>query len=141
MQAGRGRQQLNNSAGSLRKSLFAGTAKTKNLSAGVYTSASSNSGTSGWKPAFAKKRKRSDGAVLGVPTVLAASGAVMQRGRKDLAQLSSARGAPDKRRRGTVSLMDQLREPAAASMNLAPQRVGAGSANVNQPSSRAQKIL
>ncbi|GMF19588.1 unnamed protein product [Phytophthora fragariaefolia] len=80
MQAGRGRQQLNNSTGSLRKALFAGLAKPKNLSAGVYTSAPSKSSNSGWNPVFNKKRKRNDtaGGVLGVPTVLSASGAVVQ---------------------------------------------------------------
>ncbi|KAH7463904.1 Protein MCM10-like protein [Phytophthora ramorum] len=83
MQAGRGRQQLNNSTGSLRKALFAGLTKPKNISAGVYTSAPPKASNSGWNPIFTKKRKRNDagGAVLGVPTVLSASGAVVQRGR------------------------------------------------------------
>ncbi|EGZ19759.1 hypothetical protein PHYSODRAFT_558455 [Phytophthora sojae] len=121
MQAGRGRQQLNNSTGSLRKALFAGLAKPKNLSAGVYTSAPSKSSNSGWNPIFNKKRKRNDttAGVLGVPTVLAASGAVVQRG---------------------MSLMDQLREPAA-SMIPAPNRGGGGSASAPHFSSRAQKIV
>ncbi|OWZ09633.1 hypothetical protein PHMEG_00017637 [Phytophthora megakarya] len=118
MQAGRGRQQLNNSTGSLRKALFTGLTKPKNLSAGVYTSAPSKSSNAGWNPIFTKKRKRNDasGGILGVPTVLSASGAVVQR--------------------GTMSLMDQLLEPPT-STNTAPAR----SVTLNQPSSRAQKIV
>uniref|UniRef100_M4BTI9 Uncharacterized protein n=1 Tax=Hyaloperonospora arabidopsidis (strain Emoy2) TaxID=559515 RepID=M4BTI9_HYAAE len=142
MQAGRGRQQLNNATGSLRKTLFAGLAKTKNLSAGVYTSVSSKSGNSGWNTMSAKKRKRNDAAdaVLSVPTVLAASGAVVQRIRKDPAHSTTGRGVRDKRPCGTISLMDQLREPAA-SMKFAPRRFNAGSVDAKQPSSRSQKIL
>jgi hypothetical protein len=144
MQAGRGRQQLNNSTGSLRKALFAGLSKPKNLSAGVYTSAPSKASNSGWNPIFTKKRKRNDsaGGVLGVPTVLSASGAVVQRGRSHPAHStpggSSVQGG---RRRGSaMSLMDQLREPAA-SMKHAPTRVGTGSGKATYPSSRAQKIV
>ncbi|POM59399.1 hypothetical protein PHPALM_27656 [Phytophthora palmivora] len=138
MQAGRGRQQLNNSTGSLRKALFAGLTKPKNLSAGVYTSAPSKSSNSGWNPILSKKRKRNDtvGGVLGVPTVLSASGAVVQRGRSFPAQSTTSSHSPGERRRGTMSLMDQLREPAA-SMNPVPAR----SATANYPSSRAQKIV
>ncbi|KAG6614527.1 mcm10-like protein [Phytophthora cinnamomi] len=142
MQAGRGRQQLNNSTGSLRKALFAGLAKPKNLSAGVYTSAPSKSSNSGWNPIFNKKRKRNDtaGGVLGVPTVLAASGAVVQRSRAHPAQSTMSSSAPGERRRGTMSLMDQLREPTA-SMNPVPKRSVAGSANAVHFSGRAQKIV
>ncbi|CAI5747297.1 unnamed protein product [Peronospora destructor] len=142
MKVGRGRQQLNNSTGSLRKALFAGLAKPKNLSAGVYTSAPSNSNKSGWNPIFAKKRKRNDagGGVLGVPTVLTASGAVVQRGRTCPTHATKASSTPGKRPCSTMSLMDQLLEPSA-SLSPAPKRLGAGSANVNQPSSRAQKIV
>lgn len=142
MQAGRGRQQLNNSTGSLRKGLFAGLAKPKNLSAGVYTSSPSNTSNSGRNPLFIKKRKRNDadGGILGVPTVLATSGAVFQHVRTRPTCLANASSTPGKQRRGTMSLMDQLREPLA-SMNPAPKRLGAGSANVNQTSSRAQKIV
>ncbi|KAE8894543.1 hypothetical protein PF005_g24467 [Phytophthora fragariae] len=141
MQAGRGRQQLNNSTGSLRKALFAGLAKPKNLSAGVYTSAPSKSSDSGWNPIFNKKRKRNDSTagVLGVPTVLAATGAVVQRGRTRPVQTTMGSSAPGERRRG-MSLMDQLREPAA-SMNPAPNRAGAGSASAPHFSTRAQKIV
>ena len=142
MKAGRGRQQLNNSTGSLRKALFAGLAKPKNLSAGVYTSAPSNSNKLGWNPIFTKKRKRNDagGGVFGVPTVLTASGAVVQRGRTRSTHDTKASSVSDKRPCNTMSLMDQLREPSA-SMNIAPKWLGAGSANVNKPSSRAQKIV
>ncbi|GMF32565.1 unnamed protein product [Phytophthora lilii] len=141
MQAGRGRQQLNNSTGSLRKALFAGLTKPKNLSAGVYTSAPSKSNNSGWNPIFTKKRKRNDAAsgVVGVPTVLSASGAVIQRGRAQTGQTWTANSAPGERR-GAVSLMDQLQEPAAA-MNSAPSRSSASSMNTHHPSSRAQKIV
>ncbi|ETM03116.1 hypothetical protein L917_00613 [Phytophthora nicotianae] len=137
MQAGRGRQQLNNSTGSLRKALFAGLTKPKNLSAGVYTSAPSKASSSGWNPIITKKRKRNDaaGGVLGVPTVLSASGAVVQRGRAQSDRFVGT-GASNERRRGNMSLMDQLREPPA-SMNA----VVRSSATVKHPSSRAQKIM
>ncbi|RMX66627.1 hypothetical protein DD238_004009 [Peronospora effusa] len=142
IKAGRGRQQLNNSTGSLRKALFAGLAKPKNLSAGVYTSAPSNSKKAGWNPIFTKKRKRNDagGGVLGVSTVLTASGAVVQRGRTRPTHATKASSISGKRPCNTMSLMDQLREPSA-SMHSAPKGVGAGSANVNQPSNRAQRIV
>ncbi|KAG7376201.1 minichromosome maintenance- protein [Phytophthora pseudosyringae] len=142
MQAGRGRQQLNNSTGSLRKALFAGLTKPKNLSAGVYTSAPPKSSSSGWNPIITKKRKRNDASsgVLGVPTVLSASGAVVQRGKARPAHYAGVSSTPGERRRGTMSLMDQLREPAA-SMNSAPARSGARSAAANHSSSRAQKIV
>ncbi|KAF1795000.1 Protein kinase-like domain [Phytophthora cactorum] len=121
-------------SGEARCRLAVNTAKPKNLSAGVYTSALSTSSSSGWNPIITKKRKRNDaaGGVLGVPTVLSASGAVVQRGRARFA----AAGALSERRRGTMSLMDQLREPAA-SMN----SVVRSSATVTHPSSRAQKIV
>lgn len=141
MQAGRGRQQLNNSTGSLRKALFAGLAKPKNLSAGVYTSAPSKSSNSGWNPIFNKKRKRNDttAGVLGVPTVLAASGAVVQRGRTARPTQSTMGGsAPGEKRRG-MSLMDQLREPAA-SMIPAPNRGGVDQ-RVHHTSPAARKRL
>lgn len=82
MQAGKGRQQLNNALGNFRKGgLFS--AQQKNISAGVYTGRSSASASSGWAaPIAAKKRKRADGAsggILGVPTVVSASGAVVQK--------------------------------------------------------------
>lgn len=82
MQAGKGRQQLNNALGNFRKGgLFS--AQQKNISAGVYTGRSSGPASSGWAaPIAAKKRKRADGAsggILGVPTVVSASGAVVQK--------------------------------------------------------------
>ncbi|KAL4102652.1 hypothetical protein PRIC1_006396 [Phytophthora ramorum] len=140
MQAGRGRQQLNNSTGSLRKALFAGLTKPKNISAGVYTSAPPKASNSGWNPIFTKKRKRNDagGAVLGVPTVLSASGAVVQRGRSARpANLMGGSSSLGERRRG-MSLMDQLQQPAD-SMNPASVRTGAASANAG--STRGQKII
>ncbi|KAF4031221.1 hypothetical protein GN244_ATG16950 [Phytophthora infestans] len=93
--------------------------------------------SSGWNPIITKKRKRNDaaGGVLGVPTVLSASGAVVQRGRAQSDRFV-ATSAPSERRRGTMSLMDQLREPPA-SMN----SVARSSATAKQPSSRAQKIM
>ncbi|KUF90295.1 hypothetical protein AM588_10002625 [Phytophthora nicotianae] len=109
----------------------------ENLSAGVYTSAPSKASSSGWNPIITKKRKRNDaaGGVLGVPTVLSASGAVVQRGRAQSDRFVGT-GASNERRRGNMSLMDQLREPPA-SMNA----VVRSSATVKHPSSRAQKIM
>ncbi|KAL3665516.1 hypothetical protein V7S43_009551 [Phytophthora oleae] len=142
MQAGKGRQQLNNSTGSLRKALFAGLTKPKNLSAGVYTSAPPKSSNSGWNPIITKKRKRNDayGGGLEVPMMLSASGAVIQRGKARPAHAAAVNNAPGERRRGDMSLMDQLREPLA-SMNPARRKSRVGSVNTNHPSKRAQKIV
>lgn len=79
MKAGKGRQQLNNALGNFRKGGLFSTQQ-KNISAGVYTGRSAASAASGW--VAPKKRKRADGAsggILGVPTVVSASGAVVQK--------------------------------------------------------------
>ncbi|KAG1704600.1 hypothetical protein DVH05_005528 [Phytophthora capsici] len=142
MQAGKGRQQLNNSTGSLRKALFSGLTKPKNLSAGVYTSAPPKSSNSGWNPIITKKRKRNDayGGGLEVPMMLSASGAVIQRGKTRPAHAAAVSSAPSERRRGDMSLMDQLREPPA-SMNPARGKLRLGSMSASHPSTRAQKIV
>ncbi|KAG7394316.1 minichromosome maintenance- protein [Phytophthora boehmeriae] len=119
MQAGRGRQQLNNSTGSLRKALFAGLTKPKNLSAGVYTSAPSSSKNSGWNPIFTKK--------------------LVQRTRPSQSAIASS-GA-DTRRRGSMSLMDQIRQPAASMNSVPTNRAGAIASSQNQRASRGQKIM
>lgn len=140
MEAGKGRQQLNNFTGSLRKSLFAGSFK--NLSTGVYTSASSTSNTSKWKSINLNKRKRNDAStgVLSLPTVLTASGAVVQRSGKQFNRCTAQTKALSDKQRASLSLMDQLRQPPAA-MNSKRIQSNEGSTTVTLPSSRAQKIV
>ncbi|KAL7997072.1 putative minichromosome maintenance protein [Plasmopara halstedii] len=139
MEAGKGRQQLNNSTGSLRKSLFAGLSKPKNLSAGVYSSASSNSGNSRWDQNISRKRKRNDTTTGGliVPTVIVASGAVVQQRDKQFDHFVKVRG---ENQQSSLSLMDQLRQPPS-SMKSKRVRLIEGSASARVPSSRAQKIV
>ncbi|KAI9908483.1 hypothetical protein PsorP6_003204 [Peronosclerospora sorghi] len=136
MRAGQARQQLNNSTGSLRKTLFAGLTKPKNLSAGVYTSASSHSSETGLNPvSHFKKRKRNEatGGVVGIPTVLTTSGAVIQRRMIRPAQRKGASNVLSERP-GSMSFMD---EP----MKSHPSRLVLGSGHAKQPSKRAQKII
>lgn len=105
LQAGKGRQQLNSSMGSFRKSLFSGPgSQPKNISAGVYTSAApvrsvAAATAAGWHvpgPSGGQKRKRSDGSggFQGGPMRLSASGTVIQNASrptaKALQQLPSA---------------------------------------------------
>ncbi|CAH0482437.1 unnamed protein product [Peronospora belbahrii] len=142
MQAGRGRQQLNNSSGSLCKALFTGLAQPKNLSAGVYASVPSKSSKAGWNPQNTRKRQWNDvgNGVLGVPTILTASGVVVQQGRTRPTHSTNSSSTSSEKQQGTISLMDQLREPSM-SISSTPKRINAGSANGNRPSSRAQKIV
>ncbi|GAB9468994.1 Mcm10-like protein [Globisporangium polare] len=92
LQAGKGRQQLNNSMGNFRKNVFSSGSQPKNISAGVYTSAAPMrsavaAGASGWHvPSStggggAQKRKRNSSEGVGFhggPMRLSVSGAVIQ---------------------------------------------------------------
>ncbi|TYZ63993.1 hypothetical protein PybrP1_005663 [[Pythium] brassicae (nom. inval.)] len=106
LQAGKGRQQLNNSMGSFRKRVFAAGpgSEPKNISAGVYTSAApvtslAAANAAGWHvPGGAQKRKRADAGFQGGPMRLSTSGAVVHEASRPAAKASqpapAAAGAP-----------------------------------------------
>ncbi|KAF1332792.1 Mcm10-like protein, partial [Globisporangium splendens] len=100
LQAGKGRQQLNNNLGGFRKNLFSSASQSKNISAGVYTSATPMRGaTSGWHAPMGpgQKRKRGDtgagsAGFVGGPMRLSTSGTVIQHAARPRPGLGSARG-------------------------------------------------
>ncbi|RLN53100.1 hypothetical protein BBJ28_00015686, partial [Nothophytophthora sp. Chile5] len=115
----------------------------KNISAGVYTSSSANGSHSGWNPIFSKKRKRNDaaGGILGVPTVLSASGAVVQRGGQRARGSTLGNRATAAGHTGPLSLVEQMRQPAALSNAPPSIRNGGTKANPNKRASRGQQIM
>ncbi|TDH71085.1 hypothetical protein CCR75_004657 [Bremia lactucae] len=136
IKAGKDRPQLNNSAGNIRKTLFADLTKPKNVSAGGFVSTSIlQSRASEWKASSFKKRKRTSAGASVLDGSIALPAFIERENEGDTALLSN------KKELQVVSLMDQLRQPQLFNTATQHQTINTTTNGNRGFSSRAQKIL
>ncbi|TDH71086.1 hypothetical protein CCR75_004654 [Bremia lactucae] len=134
--AGKNRPQLNNSAGNIRKTLFADRTKPKNVSVGGFVSTSIlQSRASEWKASSFKKCKRTSAGAGVLDGSIALPAFIQRENEGDTAILSN------KKELQVVSLMDQLRQPQLFNTATQHQPINTTTNGNHGFSSRAQKIL